>query len=140
MMKMMANQQQIHKGKMTISSAPPQMEGNFTFHNNLGERVVQISENKIRVCLMTYLAVLKERGSWIAPAGILVTITLTLSTTDFKDRFLLTSATWQAIFILCGVASFVWLIYVLYRRPKETTIDDIVEQLIAPSDTKRKSR
>lgn len=125
--------------KATIEASSDFLQKKFvdslTVHTNLGERVVSISESKIRICLMNYLQNLKERGEWITPLGLSITILITLLTTDFQDRFSIPKDTWQAIFVICGVISFVWLIRSLIKLPKEVTIDNIIDELIPSLDS-----
>lgn len=111
--------------------------GSYTFHNNLGEKIGINSESKIRICLMNYLQNLKERGGWLTPFGILITILITLSTTEFQDKFSIPKYTWQALFIMGGFICLAWLLRELFKRPKEITIDKIIEELIPPLEDKK---
>jgi len=58
---------------------------------------------------------------------------ITVLTTDFKDGFL-SRYTWQAIFIIVGILSLVWLVRVLLKIPKLKKVDDIVSELMPPQE------
>lgn len=104
-------------------------------HPNIVENYVMISESKIRVCLLNNSKNLKERSSWQTPAGIFLTVLIVFLTSEFKS-FIFPKETWQAIFVIGGAWSFVWTIYSFFNRPKATTIDEIVCQLMPiPTNT-----
>ncbi len=117
--------------KPSNESSLKRLVGSFSLHNNVGGRLLNILESDIRVCLMTYLANLRERGGWQAPLGILLTAIITLLTSNFQDKFRIPKETWEALFIMLGIISSTWFIYSLVKRPKEMTIDDIIEKLFS---------
>lgn len=97
---------------------------------NVSQSVVVTTEDKIRLALDSYLKGAQKRTEWIAPFGILVAIITTLVTATFND-WLFSAATWKAVFVLVGIASFGWLISsLLYLRKKET-VDDLINDLKA---------
>lgn len=97
-------------------------------HFNLGQNAIVTTEDKVRLVLLTHLQKIEKRKSWIAPAGIFITVLTSFVTTDFKD-FLFKAATWQAIFLITGVISFVWLLVALVQVIKSPTVDDLVSEL-----------
>ena len=78
-------------------------------HLNVSQEVIVTTEDKIRLCLSKHLNRMEKKKNWIAPLGILLTVIVTLSTSDFSDK-LFKAATWQAVFVISGVVSFIWLI------------------------------
>lgn len=98
------------------------------WHSNLDQDNVVTTEDKIRICLMTYLKNLQSRDTWMAPLGVALTLVLTFLTTDFKD-FYFSADTWQAFFLIAFILSGVWLVVSLVRRPKALGVDDIVMML-----------
>ncbi len=102
---------------------------NTNQHFNLGENIVVTTEDKINLCLMKHLKSLEDRKSWLIPFGPLLAIILAFITTDFKDGLGLLKATWEAIFIILGVAFFLWSIIAGYKSIRAKTIRDIVEEL-----------
>lgn len=97
-------------------------------HFNLDQNAIITTEDKVRLVLLTHLAVLEQKKFWIAPSGIFITILTSFVTTNFKD-FWFPAATWEAIFLLSGVASFVWLLVALKQAYSAPSVDDIVSEL-----------
>lgn len=105
-----------------------QLAQNTRVHFNLDQNAIITTEDKVRLVLLTHLAILEKKKSWIAPAGIFITIPTSFVTTNFKD-FWLKAATWEAVFLLSGVASFVWLLVALKQAYSAPNVDDIVSEL-----------
>lgn len=95
---------------------------------NLGQNVISTTEDKIRLAVLTHLNRIEQRQAWLAPAGIFLTIALAFATTDFRDAWL-SASTWRAIFILCGVASFIWLVVAGVRALRAPSVDDFINAL-----------
>jgi hypothetical protein len=98
------------------------------WHVNVTERGIVTTEAKLRACLSNHLGRMETRRAWLAPLGLLVPIVITLLTSKFED-YLLSPATWQAIFILGGVGSFIWLIIAIVQSVRSATRDDIVGEI-----------
>lgn len=105
-----------------------QLAQNTRVHFNLGQNAIITTEDKVRLVLLTHLSVMEQKKSWIAPAGILITILTSFVTTNFKD-FFLPAATWEALFLLSGAASFIWLLVALKQAYSAPSVDDIVSEL-----------
>ena len=71
---------------------------------------------------------IKRQSEWIAPLGLVIAITLTLTTTSFNN-FFLPSETWNAIFVIVDVVAFLWLLISLRHLRKPLVIADEIEQL-----------
>lgn len=84
--------------------------------------------DKLRLCLTQRLEAMERRREWIAPAGILVTLILTLASTSFRD-FILPKDTWGAIFILASVACLAWLGHSLWRLRGCPSVEDVVAEI-----------
>ncbi|WP_126146819.1 hypothetical protein [Synechococcus elongatus] len=97
-------------------------------HNNLDQEIIQITEDKLRLVLNTHIEQLKERQGWIAPLGLFLAILTTLVTSTFRD-FGLKAATWEAIFWIVGIFSFLWLLKAARQALQVPTIDDVVEKI-----------
>ena len=97
-------------------------------HLNLGQETIIITEDKVRLCLMTHLKHMEARNAWVAPAGILVTIVASFLSSTFRD-FMLDAPTWRALFIVAAVLSLGWLLVSLGRAWKTASIEDVVEKM-----------
>lgn len=101
----------------------------LSMHSNLSERVVSLYESKIRICLMKSLSKLEDGRAWQVPFGIFITICVIFPTADFRD-WILPKYTWQAIFVISAIISFICFCISLYKKPKNVTVDDIINELI----------
>lgn len=125
------NQQNNRKSAISPSNEDLQKKiaNSVTFHDNLGERILTISESKLKLCLKDNIENLGSRSAWQAPAGVGLTILITIITSDFQDWFF-SKYTWQALFVMAGTLSFVWLCHSLYKMPGLKKADDIVNELM----------
>lgn len=123
------------KPKSTFETAlPDAIAESLTYHTNVQEKVVTITESKIKICLMECLDNMRERGSWKTPVGIAGTIIITLITTDFKDALNLTKEVWEAIFIIGCILSVIWSAVEILKQPKKMTVETILTQLIPTTE------
>ena len=97
-------------------------------HTNLAQEVVVTTEDKIRICLISYLNRIGKKNGWIAPSGILLTIIITLLTSQFKD-FYFSADTWTAVFIIAALLSLVWLVICLKDILISVDIDEVIDEL-----------
>jgi len=129
------NQQNQNRSAISPSNEDLQKKiaNSVTFHDNLGERILTIYESKLKLCLKDNMENMGSRTAWQAPAGVGLTLLLTCLTSDFQD-WILSRYTWQAIFVIAGGLSFVWLVYTLIKMPGMKKVDDIVEELMPPQE------
>ncbi|HXG53370.1 MAG TPA: hypothetical protein VNN77_18385 [candidate division Zixibacteria bacterium] len=98
-------------------------------HMNLGQDAIVITEDRVRLVLMTHLRKLEQKRGWIAPLGLLVAIVTAFATATFRDAFGLKATTWEAIFVLSGVASLVWTIIAMVIAVRAPSVDDVVSEM-----------
>lgn len=98
-------------------------------HSNLDQEIIQITEDKLRLVLNEHVSHVEQRKSWIAPLGILIAIITAFATSNFKDAFLIKSATWEAIFIITGIISLSYLIICIVTAVKCPSVQDIVDKI-----------
>jgi hypothetical protein len=100
-------------------------------YENLGlDQIILTTADKLRLELLRYRSRLASRREWIAPASLLLALVAALITADFRDILGLESAVWRAVFLICALGSFVWLLVSLVRAIKGLS-RDVVEELIA---------
>ena len=97
-------------------------------HWNLEQVVIVTTEDKLRLCLLKTIDRLDAKRKWWTPLSVFVTLVLTLTTTEFKDRFDIPAATWQAFFLLLTVASFIWAVVAIW---KATRVEISIESILA---------
>lgn len=95
---------------------------------NTEQEVIYTTEDRLRLCLITYIEKVTKKEAWLAPFGMLVTIIVTLVTSTFHD-FGFAAETWQAIFVVLVLCSAVWLVYTLQYCKGKVTIDTIVNEM-----------
>ena len=97
-------------------------------HVNVSQTLIITAEDRMNLWLMGVIGRIKKQSEWVAPLGLVIAITLTLTTTSFNN-FLLPSATWHAIFVIVDVLAFFWLATSLRYLRKPLVISDEIEQL-----------
>jgi hypothetical protein len=95
---------------------------------DLNQEVIVTTEDKLKLTLTTYYNKVGRKRDWVAPFGIMLTTLTIFLTSTFKD-FIVSSNTWQAIFILVFIGSLVWFIFSLKHAFKENKIEDIIIEL-----------
>jgi hypothetical protein len=100
------------------------------FNVNVDQELIMITEDRAKLCLMKYLEDMGKRDSWTTPFAILLTVVVTLSSTSFK-QFVVGADVWQAIFLIVGGLSVLWLANSLRKRPKAKKIEDVITELEA---------
>jgi len=101
---------------------------------NLPQDVITTTEDKVRLCLSEYLKKMEKKKGWLTPMGLTISFTLTLMASQFRD-WGLSSATWQAIFIIGVVASSCWLVYSVIESFHSVKIEDVITKLRKQSDS-----
>jgi len=95
-------------------------------HNNTDQELIQITDDKLRLILSEHLSAMERTKDWIAPLGVLLSVIGVFVSAEFKDALFLKAAVWQAIFILIGIISTIWLVKCLvdwYRCP---SMEDVI--------------
>ncbi len=92
-------------------------EGKFVSkkRSNTKSDLIEITEDKLENILLKNLKFLNLKHSWINPLTIFVAFLLAKLTSTFNDFIGITKYTWDSIFTICVVLSFVWLIITLFR-------------------------
>ena len=99
-------------------------------HLNVRQALIITTEDRVRLHLSNHLKNVEQRRAWVAPLGILLTIIITLVTSKFKENSpIFSPSTWEAIFVIAGLLSMVWLIYSLWQAWKSEGMDDLIERL-----------
>ncbi len=95
---------------------------------NLSQKVIITTEDRLKLCLQENLKKAERRNDWLAPFSLFIAIITVFVTAEFKD-YLLSSKTWEAIFIIGGIASIVWLGFTLKHAFQKIRIEKIIEDL-----------
>lgn len=79
-------------------------------------------------------------ANWQAPCSILLSLLGMYLVSDFKIRFGVSAAVWEALSVLGIISSLLWTIYAIYRRASTPTFDHFFRKLYASSITKQARR
>lgn len=105
-----------------------------SFHYNLDQDVLVVTEDRFRLRLNEYRSSLLSNRNWINPLLLLISLLLMFSTSDFHDRFYISSNTWQAVFLIITAGSCVWLFYTIYKAAtNKMSVDKFVASLKTPN-------
>lgn len=97
---------------------------------NLGQEVLAVPADRVRLCLREYEDRLRARAAWQAPAGVFISLVAALVAADFQDRFGLDASTWRALFILVAAFCAYLLIRDGFRAYNARSRGNDVEALI----------
>jgi len=97
-------------------------------YSNVEQQVIQITEDKLRLVLNEHISFLETKSSWISPFGILITLIVVFSTTEFKEAYF-SPDTWKAVFIITTVITTFWLIKSLYKLTQARSVNDIISKI-----------
>jgi hypothetical protein len=107
---------------------------NSKFHINLSQEVIVITEDRFRLCLQSHADRLTAKERWVAPVSLLIALGIVFPTAEFK-QFVLPSATWQAIFVICTAGAAVWSAVSIWRAiGTDSKLDTLVREVKRNSD------
>jgi len=101
---------------------------------SLPQDVITTTEDKLRLTLSDYLKKTEKKRGWITPMGLMISFTLTLMMSGFKD-WGLSADTWEAIFIIGDIIFFGWLVFTLIDSFRSVKLDDVISELKKHSET-----
>lgn len=81
----------------------------------LSHRLLIISEDKLELALRSGIEKVESRTAWAVPAGLLLSCVIALATSTFHNLFGIPAPVWQALFIISGLGSAVWLVMTLVK-------------------------
>ncbi len=92
-------------------------EGRFidTRRSNIKSDLIEITEDKLENILLKHLDAVVSKQKWTLPFTVLLSVSVTLVTTDFKAALGITKDVWAAAFIIVFVGSLVLLVRELIR-------------------------
>ena len=105
----------------------------LTVHKNLGQDVIVVTMDKIRLCLIKHRDSLANKHEWLTPFGLFVSLGTTLVAADFKE-FVLSKPVWEAVFIIACLVCGVWFMRAAmkaWRHRDAGDIESILRELAA---------
>ena len=101
---------------------------------SLPRDVITTTEDKVRLTLGDYLKKTEKKRGWLTPMGLMISFTLTLMMSAFKD-WGVSADVWKAIFIIGDIAFFIWLVYAVIEAFRSVKLDDVIVELKKHSDS-----
>ncbi|MCP4049660.1 MAG: hypothetical protein GY730_03025 [bacterium] len=96
---------------------------------NVKSDLIEITEDKLENILLKYLKNIGLRKSFITPASLLITIIPANLSATFGDKYGITGAVWEALFLLVAFGSGLWLIIsivLISMNWKEASLDNLI--------------
>lgn len=101
-------------------------------YTNVSQGLIHITEDKLKVILLEYREKHRQFYSWTTPLGIFVSCLFATITADFKNTWIFSASTLQAICILCTITAAVWSFCAgrkAFKNRKGREIDDLIETI-----------
>jgi hypothetical protein len=113
-----------------LNAESPQILGNVTYFPNLDQDIILINSYRLTIFLKNYLDVINQKEKWLTPLSLFLTFILVFCTSDFKKAFGIPISTWQAIFIISTVISFIWLIKTSINSIRtKCTLEELIKEI-----------
>ena len=98
-------------------------------HINLGQQMIIVTEDRLRLDLNDLSDSTKHRQKWHAPAGMFMTEMAASVTSDFHDTVGISGPQWEALFRLLMVITLFWLLAALIRARRGPSADSLIDRL-----------
>jgi len=108
-------------------------------HVNLGQQMIILTEDRLRLDLNELSDSTKHRREWHAPAGMLITEIAAFVTSSFHDTIGVSGQQWEALFLALIVVTMFWLLAALVRGRRASSAESLIEKLKTGSATGRQS-
>ncbi|PIQ42619.1 MAG: hypothetical protein COV52_02350 [Gammaproteobacteria bacterium CG11_big_fil_rev_8_21_14_0_20_46_22] len=83
-----------------------------TYYENLDQKVITITEDKLKLILIGSFKKLEDKKTWITPFGIFIAILLVFLTTEnFRNFLSIPAPAWQAACYIALVVFFCWMLW-----------------------------
>ncbi len=84
-------------------------------YKNFAPEVVFIDVARLKNILRDYDDNVKKTSDWVGVLALVISLILANCTASFREYLGLPPETWKAIFVICMIASVIWLIVVVVR-------------------------
>lgn len=96
---------------------------------NIDVHLIQITEDRLKNILFENETKVARKNDWIAPLGIFISLLLAILTGDPKEFIGLSGDVWKALFVICCIISFVYLLKWFKNRDDGLSIDALIEKI-----------
>ena len=102
---------------------------NCVTYDTTDQEVIRTTGDKARLLLRDYTDGLEASWDFVPPLELVISLSLTLLTTSFRDSIGVSAEVWCALFYLIGAVSVVWLVIACVKRRRAPKIEDVVRAL-----------
>lgn len=99
------------------------------YHKNVSQEVVEITTDRLRIILSQHIKRVERQKDWQVALGLVLSLSASLITADFKSIFGVEAGVWKAMYILGAVAAGVWLLICLFRLLQRQDLDDLIKKI-----------
>lgn len=122
--------------KNTEINISQEFDKNVVVYTNISSEILIVDLTKLKFIIQEHDSSVKKTGDWVSVLALTVSLILANCTASFSPLFGLSSETWKAIFVLCMIASAVWLLIVVINhvmKRKERSINSLIDRIINES-------
>jgi hypothetical protein len=107
--------------------------GSIVHSNNLDQNVIGITEDRLRLYLLKYQSLRAIHNRWQAPLATTISFGLPIvNGVEFKEKLLVSSSTWEAVFYIFFFLSSVWLLTTvinILKSNNKMSIDSLIWEI-----------
>ncbi|QXI55782.1 hypothetical protein [Pseudomonas alvandae] len=96
-------------------------------HDNISQEVITITADKLELALLNHMDCLVKKDAWHMPLSLVVGVIVVFCSSTFKHAFGISPDTWAAMFILFGLACFLWLVRALVNGRRAVSVKSLIE-------------
>lgn len=110
-----------------------------TRSSNISQNIIEVSEDKLKLCLIEYEKTHSLRTSWHTPLCLLISLLICIGTTSPKEAIGIPADTWLSFFMMGATLSALWFIRSLRmaRMSKKISIENLIANIKAEQDRNR---
>lgn len=105
------------------------------FYDNTQSNIIRITEDKLQVILYKNKEAIERKSNFLTPLTLLISLILTLFTSNFKDFLTISKNTWQGFYMFCVLALFIWLCIELKNKKKIISVEELLENIRTQNQT-----
>ncbi|CAM3942465.1 MULTISPECIES: hypothetical protein [Paenibacillus] len=84
------------------------LTGTTSIHTHLNQEILVITADKLELALAEHQKWVRIKTDWITPASIFLSSLAAIVAADFKNYAFINAETWESMFLLICIVSFIW--------------------------------
>ncbi len=109
-----------------------ELSNKVVIYKNISPKIVVVDLVQLRNLIRDHDEAIKNSADWVSIMALFVSLVLANITASFHHFLGLSPDTWKAIFVICTIASAIWLIVIFiqrFRNRNTRSIDFLIKQL-----------